>query len=808
MSARNGERPRWETALLVLYVLTVFGVLGASVAFYSTTLNPGLPLILGGALAALWALVRLALGAGPFYNSASDLGLLLGLWMTAGTLLSLDSYLSQRTLATYFGALAIMWATQIAVRSIEGWLLVARVFVGLVCLVCLFAWPQVIAEVRATGTMPALRGTFANQDTFAVLPMLALCLGVGLLEAGGRFWRFLLGAQLLILVASLLATGCRSAVLGFGVGLGVFFVLLLVRHRSKVAGSPVLIALPVLFLLFILPFTNLGIPSLSRWQASLTADPSETEATRWEVATQGWRAVAARPLMGAGPGAFGLAFQAVRPYGHDHLYVNIAHNDPVQMAVETGIPGLILWLFLFYAAATRAYTCAKAGRRPIEAASALAAVLAPFVYSFFNFIIEERPVLWAQFFVLGLALSFPSSRRVHKETGVARYVGPIFLLAGAVWTVSVGWTTLRTDSLVVEANWYRQRLQFEEADKKLAAAVALQPNRYVLWLMRAELASALSEFTGLGGEKVEDFIQGARKASPANTSVLMRLAAHQMAEENWSGAEASLRSAMALAPGDHQVGEQLTACLVRAGSFAAAADLLFQRSDYEKKDFKSQIVSLLAAAEGRKSGEGVEQLKAWMGGPRGDDALALLEVFVQDSGQRGNWDLQARLLRLQLEKDPTNLCQRTALAEAEGHVKGAAYEYSQLEALRKKTTDYDNPCAERLMKRWSTVGAGQGKTAVIIPALQQLVKDKPTRTWTRLELSRLLEQEQRHDEAIKLLREGLSNNPYSFDLLKRTGQLYDASGNTDLAVNYYQDAIRVKDDSVLRARVAELMKGN
>lgn len=335
VEAAHSEDSTFSLSALLVGI-SCFACLGLAVGIYSTALNPGLPIMGGGALAAGWCLQRLIRGAGPYYSLGLDGVLLLLLWMVVCSVFGLDGYLNQRSLATFCGATGFVLAVQCGVRHGLAWRSLASGLVLLVSIICAFAWPSVVEKAMETGTVPPLMGTYNNPDAFSVLPMLALCLSFGLVEKSRGKGTTLLMAQVGLLSVSLLATGCRSAMLGTGVAAVVFFGLLLRERGSKLQKSRLLLGFPLIVALAMLPLSNFALQGVDKVSRTFSDGALERESSRLEVARHGWKAVVRFPLFGSGPGAFGLAFQEVRPPDQDSLYVNIAHNDLLEIGRGAG----------------------------------------------------------------------------------------------------------------------------------------------------------------------------------------------------------------------------------------------------------------------------------------------------------------------------------------------------------------------------------------------------------------------------------------------------------------------------------------
>ncbi len=288
----------------------------------------------------------------------------------------LDQYLGQKALASFVGAVAFLLAPQCLLGSRAEFRLATHALVALITLVCALAWPPFLR-----GEVSPICGTFASPDTFAVLPMFGALLALGLLVQLRPRWRPLAYLQIFFLLATLWSTGCRGAIVGLGVGLGVFLGLILVKRKERFLEVNALLAFPLLVGLIAFPLLTPGSRLMVKLGRTFSEQALEEHHVRLEVATHGWKAVAARPVFGSGLGCFGLSYQAVRPLGHDNDYINIAHNDHVEIAVELGVLGALLWIGLFLAVFFKTHRSLTEGRQPVLAGAFLGAGVSFVVYS-------------------------------------------------------------------------------------------------------------------------------------------------------------------------------------------------------------------------------------------------------------------------------------------------------------------------------------------------------------------------------------------------------------------------------------------
>ena len=233
------------------------------------------------------------------------------------------------------------------------------------------------------------RGTFANPDHLAGYMALCFAAGLGLIlaQAGGggpdaRGWRqglaellrFIHSAKMLVrlllvvVVICLVMTHSRMGNAAFFISLIAVGVLCALRSRA-LRKTAIWLVLSVMTVDLVVIGQWVGmdrvIERLSATPAiAESASPSgEAEPPRWreEALDERLRAaraalgmLAARPLSGFGGGTFHVAFPPFKSSEHRLGFYDHAHNDYVELAADTGLPGLLLLVLLVAATAWRA----------------------------------------------------------------------------------------------------------------------------------------------------------------------------------------------------------------------------------------------------------------------------------------------------------------------------------------------------------------------------------------------------------------------------------------------------------------------
>lgn len=180
------------------------------------------------------------------------------------------------------------------------------------------------------------RASFLNKNSLAGY----LILGTFLVGGGTRrsFWCW--GTPLVLLGTGVLigVIGSRGAFLGLGFGLVIVFFLALRRRigfrelswRSVPLAAGLLISLPIT------RGVGEGVARLVK-----LSDPVHAGNDRVMIWMSSLEMLQAKWLTGWGLGVYGLAYPPFRKMG-DKSVGHFAHNDPLQIWIESGLPGILL----------------------------------------------------------------------------------------------------------------------------------------------------------------------------------------------------------------------------------------------------------------------------------------------------------------------------------------------------------------------------------------------------------------------------------------------------------------------------------
>ena len=808
MSQKGSSKKKRSLLPCVAFAVSASAVMLLTLAVFPTSLNPGLPILLGGTLALLVAIYRLTANSGRYFRLQSEIATVLFLWMLVCSVFTLDGYLTQRSVSTFVGGLAFLLAAQVGVNSRNHWRWMTYSLIAVCTVASVHAWFPALKQASVTGTLSPLKGTFVNPDTFSILPLIALCLTLGLIEKASTVGTVtnlaLAGFHLL----TVFATGCRASMLGFFVGGSCFIGAVMYYRKDKTEKTQLFVGFPVLLAFLAIPLVGYKFSFSSKWTRILETNAVEMEEIRFELLQHGWKAILKNPLFGSGPGTFGLSYQTVRPPDHNFMYVNIAHNDFLEMGTETGIIGMLLWCALTWFAISIPLKLVPKGRRPTEAAAVVGAVVALSTYSMFNFIIVQRPVFWAQCWLFGLALSFPSSRHGAKEKAALRLSSSVVLFLAALWAGYIGVQSLKADALYVQAQQAETKLELDKARTYYEKAAILEPSRADGALGHAALLEKIRFFEGEDNlDEQLAILQRARKASPNSVPVLIRLAETQQSAGALEGAKASLAKARQLTPHKSEVFQAQLVLLLSTDDLAEAARSLSQYTPTHWEQTRDEFEKVLYTLAIENPDEAHRISEAWLTQNSNEKGLELVKETAARARKNKEWAAERTFLKSLVQAEPDSLCFKVQLAAAAGKLEGDAHELKLLTEFKRAAKEQLAPCYDDLLKRWVKLSLGQGSVKEVRTGLSEYLKVAPNQSWARVQSADLLALGGQSSEAAKLLRLGLERRPNDAVLVLGLARIFERQGSTELALNYYREAARLEPKNTkVKAKVKELMK--
>lgn len=422
-----GSARPWAISLLAIWlwlwllVLVFGGLLKPATATWLPRLKAAaLPL---GLLAAYALLVAAQLAPWPHAWRVALLPLSIAPGDTGPGALSLDAYATKRyliTTLTYLAAFVLVVAlcsTQKRVTWLLGTIVASGVLQALIAVVLNWSgaeYQYFFYEFQQGGRA---NGTFPNPDHLAGYMELCLAAGLGLMmaqftgAAGGprRDWRartleamqfvmspkMLLRMMLVVMVIALVMTHSRM-------GNGAFFLAMLLAGAAVAVISPrlrraalwLVLSMVIVDAVIIgqavglervverIQGTELGAApgseAASLEGSAATVPRQETIEQRLRTPIAALAMVKDAPWLGHGGGAFYAGFPMYKTPDVIPQFFSHAHNDYVEVAVDTGLPGLALWLAVGLATAWRALRLLRDNEPRLSRGVGVAAAVALF----------------------------------------------------------------------------------------------------------------------------------------------------------------------------------------------------------------------------------------------------------------------------------------------------------------------------------------------------------------------------------------------------------------------------------------------
>ncbi len=246
-------------------------------------------------------------------------------------------------------------------------------------------------------------GSYTNRNHYAGVMEMLLPFGLVIATAPGlrRNLRLLAGFGSLLMFTSIFVSGSRGGMISILIAIMVFACHYYSSRRKTSKAVQSIFVVAILSSVFVAYFAYDRLASRSVMEV--------TDAMRLQIPRDSLRLVAQHPLLGSGLGTFTAVYPQVRSFP-TNLFVNAAHNDYVQLAVETGLLGVLCtaaFLFLVFRNAIRRLRRMRQDWFSAVSLAAMVGCIALLVHGLFDFNLEIPANAAAFAFLAGLASAQP-----------------------------------------------------------------------------------------------------------------------------------------------------------------------------------------------------------------------------------------------------------------------------------------------------------------------------------------------------------------------------------------------------------------
>jgi O-antigen ligase/tetratricopeptide (TPR) repeat protein len=687
---------------------------------------------------------------------------------------SLDPFLSRVCITQWVLAFGVFSSLLVGVTDRNSFTFFVK---GIAILACFFTGLG-LGPVFAHGGN--LQSTFTNPDCFSVVPLVGVLLALGTIDRLEGKWRLFFMAVIPFLTVGVILTGSRSGFAGLVTGWIVFAWL----GRGRESARPVLAVVVATPLLAVLLLFATGQSDLltSRWQQLWAGKDRVGIQARTDVFVYGLRAVAQRPVTGSGPGTFHLAYQAVRPTHRGEAYMNVAHDDYMQILVETGGVGLLLWISLLLGSLALGVVHSRRSST-LQYQGATAAVAAVTVYALANFAVPVAADLCLWISTLALCIVFRQDRLCGPLP--CRLVG-IWMMGLGLLGAFQGYGIHENNVALISARLLRDRLEWGKALSVLAKRE--NTNDLRILLARADNAERLGIFNA-DPHKLDDAVGDLRHAldlDPVSLDAMVDLASLLERRDQYAPALALLLKARSQTPQSPQLDADVARNYLLQGQFEEAIRALRSDSDY---DDPAALGDLIVIIDHLHPGKGKAILKNLLSA---DAALGARSAARAGSTAQALKDpkLAASYYKILLARNPRYPGANLSLARLESAV---PIKLSLLER-ELKIPDNDEGTLMQALQLWAPLTLSRGESRRVAPVLEHFLAKHPQETNLRLLLSQTYSQLKLTEDARRVLRDGLDHDRDG-SLYLALGNLFEAEGNSEIALSYYQDARRLNEQS-------------
>ncbi|MBN1445113.1 MAG: tetratricopeptide repeat protein [Candidatus Omnitrophica bacterium] len=424
-------------------------------------------------------------------------------------------------------------------------------------------WDLLHWELKRSPLSTLGRRNFAAEYLVMVIPY--ACFAAAAAKRGKE--RALKILLLVLLASHLVFTFTRASYIAFF--FSVLFFIIFIPGRKRLPGLK-----PAVILLILLALAGPLFSSSTAFQRGTV----KSRLLIWNITL---KMIKHNPFFGVGPGNFTILYpyyaideeQALRGKS---LNVGNAHNDYLETAAETGIPGLAFFLFLLFASAKTAFILYKrAGEREkLLIAGIGASTIAVCINALASFPFKNAStslIFWANLALLGAMYRRDKVIKQNVPVRAVQVYLAIFILTGLVFSYSG--TAASRNMFKAKNSRGIHSLRFAED------SVKYNPFSFQYAHYAGTLALNAGDY-----RKAYDYLMQARRLHPYYDSIHNNMGMVYMLGGNPDAAEESFTNALRLNPESPEFNNNLGFLYVNTESYDEAIKC-FEKAVESKQDF-------------------------------------------------------------------------------------------------------------------------------------------------------------------------------------------------------------------------------
>ncbi|MBI3193480.1 MAG: O-antigen ligase family protein, partial [Ignavibacteriae bacterium] len=343
------------------------------------------------------------------------------------------------------------------------------------------------SSITILGSGREVISTLGNATYFAgyIVFLIPFLLGLMLKKHNSTSLQIMLALFILTALMLLIKTESRSAWVGAFAGIALFVLLNFKSQKHRLFGIGAVLILSIIGYLVFPDIIHKRITSI------FELNPQSSSPRRLYFYEGAWNAFLDSPIIGQGLGNFTVFLPQFRSadywiYQSEDI-VPHAHNEFLEILSETGILGLVAFLFVVIIFVVQTLKRANDVTNPKRALviGYLCAIISILIDNLFSLNLRTVPVAVGFWMILGLSQTGDSGRLFHRVIQLPSFVSKVrwlpffFLVLCFWWLIPKSLTEYKTERTVLEGNIYTWKHDEQNAKEKFIEALSFDSTHYL-----------------------------------------------------------------------------------------------------------------------------------------------------------------------------------------------------------------------------------------------------------------------------------------------------------------------------------------